>query len=285
VDVGDWFNHRILDTGRLPLFCFFIAFLVTFLFIRVSVRLIRAEVKWWPGNVTPGGLHIHHAVFGVVLMVVGGLAGLAVPNKPLPLPTTFAVVFGIGTALVLDEFALILHLDDVYWSSEGRLSVDAIFVAVGITGMLLLGVTPSVVSDVKGSTGANSNAGAVVSASVGVAFDFALVAITLLKGKVWTGLFGIFLPILSFVGAIRLARPASPWARRFYKSRPHKAEKSRHREIRTRRAVVKVKNRVQDLLAGGPSVSNSGAADHLQVPEASTSEAPAADQPGFSGGS
>ena len=151
--MGDWFNHRILDTGRLPLFCFFIAFLVTFLFIRVSVRLIRAEVRWWPGNVTPGGLHIHHAVFGVVLMVVGGLAGLAVPNKPLPLPTTFAVIFGIGTALVLDEFALILHLDDVYWSSEGRLSVDAIFVAVGITGMLLLGVTPSVVTDVKGARG------------------------------------------------------------------------------------------------------------------------------------
>ena len=123
------------------------------------------------------------------------------------------------------------------------------------------------------------------SASVGVAFDFALVAITLLKGKVWTGLFGIFLPILSFFGAIRLARPASPWARRFYKSRPRKAEKSRHREIRTRRAVVKVKNRVQDLLAGGPSVSDSMATDHVQVPEAAASEGSSADQPGFSGGS
>jgi hypothetical protein len=251
--VGGWFHHRILETGRLPLFCFFIAFLVTFIFIRVSVRLIRAEVKWWPGNVTPGGLHIHHAVFGVVLMVVGGLAGLAVPNTPLPLPTTFAVIFGIGTALVLDEFALILHLDDVYWSSEGRLSVDAIFVAVGVTGMLLLGVTPSIASDVKGATASNSNAGGIAGTSVAVAFDFALVAITLLKGKVWTGLFGLFLPILSLVGAIRVGRPASPWARKFYKEGHRKAEKSRHREIRTRRAVVKIKNRVQDLLAGSPT--------------------------------
>ena len=41
--------------------------LLSFGFIRFSTRMIRAEVSWWPGNVSPGGLHIHHLVFGIVL--------------------------------------------------------------------------------------------------------------------------------------------------------------------------------------------------------------------------
>ena len=92
-DVEGWFARRILDTGRLPLFCFFVAFLLTFLFIRTSVRMIRAEVTWWPGNVTPGGMHIHHVVFGVVLMVIGGVAALAAPDHPVGIPAASAVVF------------------------------------------------------------------------------------------------------------------------------------------------------------------------------------------------
>ena len=53
--VGAWFTRTIVDTGRLPLFCFFVGIVVGFGFIRFSVRMIRAQVKWWPGNVTPGG--------------------------------------------------------------------------------------------------------------------------------------------------------------------------------------------------------------------------------------
>jgi hypothetical protein len=251
--MGGWFARRILDTGRLPLFCFFVAFLLTFLFIRASVRMIRAEVKWWPGNVTPGGMHIHHVVFGVVLMVAGGLGGLAAPDHPVGIPSASAVVFGIGTALVLDEFALILHLEDVYWAQAGRLSVDAIFVAVGVTGLLLIGVVPPVATDVQGASRIHGHAAAAVSLALTLSINFGLAAITLLKGKVWTGLFGLFLPILQIVGAIRVGRPASPWARRFYSSKPRKAAKSRRREIRTRRRFVKAKDRVQDLLAGGPT--------------------------------
>jgi hypothetical protein len=266
--VGGWFTDRILVTGRLPLFCFFVAFLVTFLFIRLSVRLIRAQVKWWPGNVKPGGLHIHHVVFGVVLMVIGGLAGLAVPDEPVGLPSTCAVVFGIGTALVLDEFALILHLEDVYWAKAGRLSVDAIFVAAGVTGMLLLGVVPFVADDLRGATQMPSNASAAVALAITLFVNFGLAAITLLKGKVWTGLFGLFLPILLVVGAIRIGRPASPWARRLYTRRPRKAAKSRRREIRTRRRFVRVKNRIQDLLAGRPDVANA------EIPEQPSEQQP-----------
>ena len=209
--MGGWFSRRVLETGRLPLFCFFVAFLVTFLFIRFSVRMIRRQVKWWPGNVTPGGLHIHHAVFGVVFMVIGGLAGLASPDNPVGVPSACAAVFGLGTALVLDEFALILHLDDVYWSDAGRLSVDAIFVATGVTGLLVLGVTPDLTGGVH-STPGTSHVGAVIGIALTLAVNLGLAAICLLKGKLWTGLFGLFLPILLVVGAIRVGRPASPWA-------------------------------------------------------------------------
>jgi hypothetical protein len=250
--VNGWFTRRVLETGRLPLFCFFIAFLVTFLFIRFSVRMIRRQVKWWPGNVTPGGLHIHHAVFGVVLMVIGGLAGLAAPDNPVGIPSVCAAVFGLGTALVLDEFALILHLDDVYWSNAGRLSVDAIFVATGVTGLLILGVTPDITGDVHSATRGTSHAGAVVGVVLTLALNLGLAGISLLKGKVWTGLFGLFLPVILVVAAIRIARPASPWARKFYANKDKKKAKARRREIRYRRRFVKLKDWTQDALAGRP---------------------------------
>ncbi len=250
--MGEWFSRRVLDTGHLPLFCFFVAFLVTFLFIRFSVRMIRRQVKWWPGNVTPGGLHIHHAVFGVVLMVIGGLAGLAAPDNPVAAPAACAAIFGVGTALVLDEFALILHLDDVYWSNAGRLSVDAIFVATGVTGLLLFGVVPSITGDVSNATKTHGGAGAALTLSIALLLDFALAAITLLKGKIWTGLFGLFVPILLITGAIRVGRPASPWARKFYSIKPRKVEKARRREIRYRQRFMRFKERLQDAVAGRP---------------------------------
>ena len=146
--MSGWFSEQVVQTGRLPLFCFFVAFISGFAGIRVSVRMIRAGVRWWPGNLVAGAVHVHHMVFGVVLMAAGGIAGLAAPPFSLAWRATAAGVFGLGTALVLDEFALILHLRDVYWANEGRLSVDAVFVATGITALLLIGVTPVGVANV-----------------------------------------------------------------------------------------------------------------------------------------
>src|SRR5579862_380282 len=140
--MSGWFSTNIEQTGRLPLFCFFVAFVAGFGFIRLSVRMIRAKVRWWPGNVTPGDLHVHHMVFGVVFMLVGGVTGIVAPGGSLNWRAGAAALFGLGAALVLDEFALILHLRDVYWTSDGRLSVDAVFVAAGFTALLLLGFTP-----------------------------------------------------------------------------------------------------------------------------------------------
>ena len=254
----DWFQRTIVDTGRLPLFCFFAGMVVGFGFIRFSVRMIRAQVKWWPGNVSSGGTHIHHMVFGVVLMLIGGVAGLAIPSNLDGWRAAVAALFGIGAALVLDEFALILHLDDVYWSERGRTSIDAVFVAVAFSGLLLLGVRPVGVDDFLVARSENSGTAAWVSGGVIAVINFALAGITLLKGKIWTGLIGLFLPLLIVVGAIRLARPQSPWARwRYAKERPRarrKLTRAANRERRFRRPMIAAKVWRQDAIAGRPDL-------------------------------
>ncbi len=248
VVMGAWFHTTFVQTGRLPLLCFFAGMIVGFGFIRLSVRMIRAQVRWWPGNVTPGGTHIHHVVFGVVLMLVGGVAGLSISNDVVGWRAVVAGLFGIGAALVLDEFALILHLSDVYWAEKGRLSVDAVFVAVSLTGLLVLGMRPSFVDDIVSPGPGND----FVAVAVTFVINLLLVVVTLAKGKIWTGLVGLFIPLLALVGAIRLARPESLWARWRYAGRPKKVAKSRWRDQRLRQPVIRVKIRFQELIAGRP---------------------------------
>ena len=249
--MSGWFDAQILHTGRLPLFCFFMVFVVSFGFIRLSSRLIRAKVRWWPGDVVAGDVHVHHMVFGVVLMTIGGVGELAAPLGSLGWRAGAAGLFGLGTALVLDEFALILHLRDVYWSNEGRLSIDAVFVAAGVTALLLLGITPVGVKNVTDYQRLlPGTPGAVATLHLAVAALFLLASVTLLKGKIWTGLAGLFLPPLFIVGAIRLARPGSPWARWRYRDRPGTQARAERREQHLREPVIRLKIRVQDKLTG-----------------------------------
>jgi hypothetical protein len=239
--MSGWFDAQILHTGRLPLFCFFIVFVASFGFIRLSARLIRAKVRWWPGNVVAGAVHVHHMVFGVVLMTIGGVAELAAPMGSLGWRAAAAGLFGLGTALMLDEFALIQHQRDVYWTN----------VATGITALLLLGITPVGVKSVAHYQRLlPGTPGAVATLHVAVAALFLLATITLLKGKIWTGLFGLFVPPLFIVGAIRLARPGSPWARWRYRDRPGKRAKADRREQHLREPVIRVKIWVQDKITG-----------------------------------
>jgi hypothetical protein len=278
-----WFEAQIVQTGRLPLFCFFVAFVVGFGFIRLSARLIRARVRWWPGNVIAGAVHVHHMVFGVVFMCIGGVAELAAPLGSLAWRSGAAAVFGLGTALVLDEFALILHLRDVYWSNEGRLSIDAVFVAAGVTALLLIGASPVGVGDVASDRWLPGGAGAVATLVLAVLAGFVLAVITLLKGKIWTGLFGLFVPLLYIAGAIRLARPGSPWARWRYRNRPGKLARASRREERLRLPVINAKIRVQDLLTGRhdqPAAILAGRQPPVIEPAASASRGVAADEAG-----
>ena len=96
-----------------------VAFLVAFLAIRTSARLTRS-VSWWPGGIeTGGGVHIHHLVFGICLMLFCGFLGFAAPLDA-PWWHLIAVGFGVGAGFTLDEFALWVRLEDVDWSQEGR---------------------------------------------------------------------------------------------------------------------------------------------------------------------
>jgi hypothetical protein len=228
----------------------FAAFVVTFLFIRFSTRMIRAQVRWWPGNVTPGGLHLHHVVFGVVFILVAGAGGFSTVGDRLPWAAVFPALFGCGAALVLDEFALILHLRDVYWSEQGRTSVDAVFLAAALCGLLLLGVAPFGVEDASDTPGVPATGWDYASA---VVVNGSFVVITLLKGKPWTGLIGILVPFVALVGACRLARPGSPWARWRYRPDSRKERRALRREERSHRRWVRRRQWLQDALAGRPA--------------------------------
>jgi hypothetical protein len=248
--VTNWFQAHVVDSGKLPLAVLFLAFAVTFLFIRLSVRMIRAQVRWWPGNVSPGGTHLHHVVFGIVFMLIAGAGGFSTLGNYSPWSEIFAGVFGAGAALVLDEFALVLHLRDVYWSEQGRTSVDAVFLAFSVIGLLLVGTAPLGANSAEPVPGTG---GASWTLAVAIALNLVLVLVTLLKGKVWTGLLGIFVPLLALVGAVRLARPHSAWARRRYRPDSKKLARAARRDGRTRQWFVQLRNKLQDAVAGKPS--------------------------------
>src|ERR1700754_4896519 len=93
------------------------AFIVSFLAIRTSARLTRS-VSWWPGGVqTDSGLHLHHLVWGICLLLLCGFLAFAVPLD-YPWWQVLAIGFGIGAGFTLDEFALWIRLEDVYWTEE-----------------------------------------------------------------------------------------------------------------------------------------------------------------------
>jgi hypothetical protein len=255
------FLTAAVTRDRLPLVCCLVAFILTFFVTRTIVRYIRrnagsdAPRKWWqPRNISAGGsgLHIHHVVIGVILVMISGLSMVTLAvNGGVPEFTVAAIGFGIGAALVLDEFALILHLSDVYWSEDGRTSVDAVFAAVAVAGLLVVGFNPLSFFDI-GIWRDDPSLGARAAVIAMAVLTLALAMIVLFKGKVWTGLVGMFITPLLFVGAIRLSRPHAPWARWRYTNRPRKMHRALERERRLRRPVVQAKLWLQHVVAGEP---------------------------------
>ncbi|GAA4840006.1 hypothetical protein [Kitasatospora terrestris] len=247
--MAGWYAREILDPGKQPLLVMLVAFIVTFLFIRFSVRMIRAEVSWWPKNVeSSGGLHIHHVVFGTVFAIIAGIGLASETGGHRPWAEIFAGLFGVGIALVLDEFALILRLEDVYWSEAGRLSVDAVVLGAAAMGLLVLGAAPFGVTDASSDGQPVSDWEYVV--VVLINGGFSLVALS--KGKVFTGLLGLLVPVFAVVGALRLARPGSPWAHRRYPEGSTKARRAQRREERGG-WVRRLRVRAYDAIAGKPS--------------------------------
>ena len=133
------YRFHFKDEARERLFLASVAFLVTFGIVRLITHAIRAGVGPFH-NVSSGGFHIHHLVWGILILLVVGYVWLiekAVGSSSLASIT--AIAFGVGAALTLDEFALWLNLRDVYWEEAGRASIDAVVIfasllSVGIWG-------------------------------------------------------------------------------------------------------------------------------------------------------
>ena len=269
----------------MPLVFCLVAFIGTFFVTRTIVRYIRSHAdsdkprKWWqPRNISAGdGLHIHHVVIGVILVMVSGIAMVTLAvNGGVPEFTVAATIFGIGAALVLDEFALILHLQDVYWAEDGRTSVDAVFTAIAVAGLLILGFNPLSFFDIGIWREDHSFAARAAVVALAVV-TLALAVIVLLKGKVWTGLIGMFITPLLFVGALRLSRPHAPWARWRYTDKPRKMHRALVRERVLRRPVVQAKLWLQHIIAGEPRFPDDAEVDQQLDLEIHAAPAPPTD--------
>ncbi|MFF9648918.1 hypothetical protein [Streptomyces sp. NPDC014622] len=243
--MGHWFDRNVIEPGKLPLLLALAAFVLTFAVTRVVTRMIRAG-KGPFRNITPGGLHVHHVVPGVVLSVVGGFGAVASGRHGIS-AAVCAVIFGTGAGLVLDEFALILHLDDVYWTEEGRQSVEVVVLTAALVLLVLAGFSPLGVNELS-SDEQMSRLGVALTLIV----NFCFVLIALSKGKARMAVLGTLVPFVALIGAIRLARPTSVWARRFYRGR-HRARaravlRAYHHDVRW----AGPRRRLQDLIGGAP---------------------------------
>jgi hypothetical protein len=216
------------------------AFLISFLFIRTSARLMRSpKVPWWPGSVTTsGGLHLHHLVWGIVLLLIGGFLGFATHDSS-PGSEIEAAVFGVGAGLTLDEFALLIYLRDVYWAKEGRTSFDAVVVALVLGGLIILGFAPF---DLR------NNGSSVRTLVTLTGLNVLFAALAIVKGKRLLGMVGLFFLPASVCGVMRLASPTSPWARRLYDPDGHRMARSRARWTR----ITARRRRIADAIAGAP---------------------------------
>ncbi|MFD6322025.1 hypothetical protein ACFWOL_03920 [Streptomyces sp. NPDC058442] len=243
--MGHWLQRNIVEPGKLPLLLALTAFVLTFLITRAVTRLIRAG-KGPFGNVEAGGVHIHHVVPGVILTVVGGFGAVASGRHGFGAAFS-AVVFGIGAGLVLDEFALILHLQDVYWTEAGRQSVEVVVITASLVGLLLAGFSPF---GVEGVTQGELQGRA--SVALDVALNFLLSLIALSKGKARIAVFGVIVPVVALIGALRLARPGSPWARRFYRRRHRARARALLRAYHHDRRWSGPRRAFEDWLGGTP---------------------------------
>jgi hypothetical protein len=166
-------------------------------------------------------VHLHHLVPGILASLASATSIVAFQPRDDSM-LVLSAMFGIGAALTLDEFALILHLDDVYWTKEGRSSIEATLMGAAFGLLCLLASLP--LNTDPGRDAPHWLAGAILTVNLA----FGLVAF--LKGKPKLGTLGIFVPGLSIVAAARLGAPHSVWARHFYSS-----SKIRRSEVRAAR--------------------------------------------------
>jgi hypothetical protein len=132
-------RHRSLRTiyrehfnggRRERMFLASVGFFLAFVLVRVITHLIHLGVGPFR-DIEPGGFHLHHLVWGILLLLLVGYLWLAQVGSGAAGASVWAsrltaTLFGVGAALTLDELALWLTLEDVYWAKQGRLSIDAV---------------------------------------------------------------------------------------------------------------------------------------------------------------
>jgi len=242
-----WWHRDVIAADKLPLMLCFVSFVLTFVSTRAITRLIR-DGRGPFRNVTAGGTHIHHSVPCIILLMIGAFTAVGGPGT-IGWLSFSAIAVGIGTSLVLDEFALILHLQDVYWSGEGQLSVEAVSLVAACLGLALVGFSPVRVANVD-----SAELSLRISATGVLVIDGCLALVCVLKGKYRSGLFGLFLPPVGIIGAVRLARPNSIWARRLYRGK--KLEHATRRAAAFDRSWKPVQVDWEDFIGGRPSQRN-----------------------------
>jgi len=238
--VGHMYDLVVADHGRQHAFVCLAAMVIAFLAIRTSARMTR-RFTWWPGGVeTSDGMHLHHFVWGIFLMLGAGFVGLGL-HLGEPWDGIVAAVFGVGAGFTLDEFALWTRMEDVYWQEEGRSSLEAVAVVVTVGALVVIGLRPFELDD----------AASAITVSATVAVSLAVATVAVLKGRILLGAVGLFFLPAGLVAALRLARPTSPWARRNY---AQDGERMRRAEERFTRET-RLSRRLSDAIGGAPSES------------------------------
>jgi hypothetical protein len=135
------YQFHFQNERRERLFLASLGFLVTFAIVRGITHLIRAGIG--PiHNISSGGLHIHHLVWGILLLLGVGYVWLIEQGTGSGwLASATAFAYGVAAALTLDEFALWLDLEDDYWDKQGRKSIDAVAIFAGLLTMGIAGRT------------------------------------------------------------------------------------------------------------------------------------------------
>lgn len=133
-------HYSRLDLGRRVAIRALVAFLITFIVLRIITAIIHFELlphAPFRNLITKSGLHIHHLFWGILLLMLTGFVALATRAPTWHL--RIAIVFGVALALTLDEFALWLRLADVYWSPEGIESIKAGAVVAALLALYAYG--------------------------------------------------------------------------------------------------------------------------------------------------
>ncbi len=259
----EFWDDQLVADGKQGIFLVLIGFLLSFGFIRMSTRLMRSpRVPWWPGSVvSDSGVHVHHLVFGIVTMMVSGTVGFVALGDS-PYTEICAALFGVGAGLTIDEFALWVYLDDVYWAEEGRVSIDATVIAAAMMGLLLLGFSPFSFE----TKSIQETLGSLVAALI----VFSVVAICFAKQRILHGTVGFFVLPVAIYGAARIGKPGSPWGRRLYGERKPKKQAKAEDRFNPKRRTERFKEAFRDIVGGKPS---EGVAAASQEALAATREA------------